>query len=226
MTAALAHEISQPLAAILSNAQAARLMLAKQPARDDEVEGALGDIADDAKRAAHVIRRLRGMVRKQWTEQSKPVDVNHVIDEVVGLLQPQLRPRGVALKLSLGRPLPMVEGDAIQLQQVLLNVLVNAVDALVSAATPTPTLTVRTARSHQETIDVTVEDNGPGVSEDELDRIFEPFVTSKDTGLGMGLSISRSIVQAHGGRMWAAQTVGGGLTIHIELPCDEAESQP
>jgi PAS domain S-box-containing protein len=226
MTAALAHEISQPLAAILSNAQAARLMLAKQPARDDEVEGALGDIADDAKRAAHVIRRLRGMVRKQWTEQSKPVDVNHVIDEVVGLLQPQLRPRGVALTLSLGRPLPMVEGDAIQLQQVLLNVLLNAVEALAGATTPAPVVTVRTHRSPQDTIDITVEDNGPGVSEDELDRIFEPFVTSKDTGLGMGLSISRSIVQAHGGRMWAAQTVGGGLTIHIELPCDEAESQP
>jgi PAS domain S-box-containing protein len=227
LAASLAHEISQPLAAILSNAQAARLLLAKQKIRDDDdVHGALTDIAEDAKRAAHVIRRLRALFRKEWTEQRKPVDVNDIVVEVTGLLHGDLAPKGVELQLSLAKFLPPVFGDAIQLQQVMLNVIVNASEAMVSASTVRPSIAVRTTCTEEGTVEVTIRDRGPGVSEAEIERIFQPFVTTKTTGLGMGLSISRSIVQAHGGRIWATRNDEGGLTVHIELPCEEPEAQP
>jgi len=226
MAASLAHEISQPLAAIVSNAQAARLMLAKQTVRDEEVDGALTDIGDDAKRAGHIIRRLRALFRKEWTEQRKPVNVNDIIMEVMALLQAELKPKGVTVQLLPGRRLPAVYGDAIQLQQVILNVIVNAAEAMVGAAIEHGVVTVVTVHNDAGTVDITIGDSGPGVGEHDLDRIFEPFVTTKKAGLGMGLAISQSIIQAHGGRIWATRNVDRGLTIHIELPSEEPEDQP
>jgi PAS domain S-box-containing protein len=221
LAASLAHEIHQPLAAILSNAQAAQLVLEKQAELDNEVRGALVDIVDDAKRAALVIRRLRALFRKDESAQRKPVDVNAIIIEVIGLVRGELELKHVAIDFDPGPGAPPVFGDAIQLQQVILNVIVNASEAMVGTDTPDPRVGVQTITTNQGTVEIIISDRGTGVAEAELERIFEPFVTTKTSGLGMGLSISRSIVQAHGGRIWATGRAGGGLTVNIELPCEE-----
>jgi two-component system sensor kinase FixL len=226
LAASLAHEIHQPLAAILSNAQAARLVLDKQSELDSDVRGALVDIVDDAKRAALVIRRLRALFRKDESAQRKPVDVNAIIVEVISLVRGELELKRVDVGFDPGLALPPVFGDAIQLQQVILNVIINAAEAMVGADTPHPRVGVRTIHSNQGTVEITISDRGPGVAEAELERIFEPFVTTKTSGLGMGLSISRSILQAHAGRIWATGRAGGGLTVNIELPCEEQSVQP
>jgi C4-dicarboxylate-specific signal transduction histidine kinase len=226
MAASMAHEVSQPLAAIVTNAEAARLVLVKQAVRDEDVDGALTDIAEDARRAAHVIRRLRALFRKEWADQRKPVNVNEIIIEVSALLQVELEPKQVALELRLDRPVAAVYGDAIQLQQVMLNVIMNAAEAMTDTAAEHATITITTAQRDQRTVDIAIRDRGPGVVEHDLGRIFEPFVTTKKSGLGMGLSISRSIIEAHGGRIWATRNDDRGLTVHIELSCEHREDQP
>jgi len=216
LAGSLAHEINQPLAAIAANAQAARLLLSAGDREQHEVREALMDIADDAKRAAQVIRRLRALFRKEG-EEYKPADINALIVDVMMLLRSELESKGIGVQLSLAKDLPPVQGDAIQLQQVLLNVLLNAVEAAADRSTGRALVTIETVERHPGTIEIAVRDDGPGVKEADLERIFEPFVTTKSTGLGMGLSISRSIVQAHGGRMWATRTDPQGLTVHVEL---------
>jgi len=216
LAGSLAHEINQPLAAIAANAQAARLLLSAGGREQHELREALMDIADDAKRAAQVIRRLRALFRKE-REEYKPADINALIVDVMMLLRSELESKGIGVQLSLAKDLPPVLGDAIQLQQVLLNVLLNAVEAAADRSTGRALVTIETVERHPGAVEIAVRDDGPGVKEADLERIFEPFVTTKSTGLGMGLSISRSIVQAHGGRMWATRTDPQGLTVHVEL---------
>jgi two-component system sensor kinase FixL len=181
-----------------------------------ELREALADIAADAKRAAQVIRRMRALFRKERSEY-KPADVNALIGEVMMLLRGELESKGIGVQLSLAKDLPPVLGDAIQLQQVVLNVVLNAAEAMADRSTGQAFLSVETAEHHPGTIEISVRDSGPGVKDIDLERIFEPFVTTKSTGLGMGLSISRSILDAHGGRMWATRNTEHGLTVHIEL---------
>ncbi len=218
LATSLAHEVNQPLAAIASNAQAAQRLLASATV-DPEVPAALRDITDAAQRAAQVIRRLRVLFKKE-PSAPQPVDLNEVIKEVIGLLHRDLQRRHVRLQLSLPPTTPRVLGDVVQLQQVILNVLVNAAEAMAGAMHPRE-LRVTACVREPAVVSITVCDTGPGVPASDLEHIFERFVTSKAEGLGMGLSISRSIVKAHGGRMWATQNVEGGLTAHIELPCVE-----
>jgi PAS domain S-box-containing protein len=224
LAASLAHEINQPLAAIVGNAQAARRLLDGPQPSTDELRETLVDIADDGKRAAQIIRRLRALFRKEGGER-QPVSLNDLVAEVTSLLRHELDRQQVATSLALAPGLPPVPGDAIQLQQVVLNILVNAAEAMAGQAPPRQ-LTISTVQPEPGLLRLAVADTGPGVPESDLERIFEAFVSTKSEGLGMGLSIGRSIVRAHGGRMWATRNAERGLTIHVELPCEEGGLRP
>ena len=215
LASSLAHEINQPLAAIASNAQAAR-RLVESGAGNPVVPEALRDITEAAQRAAQIIRRLRVLFKKE-PSVPQPVDLAQVIDEVVGLVRKDLERREVRVKLALPPESPQMLGDVVQLQQVILNVLVNAAEAMTDTEQPRE-LSIAARALEPAVVSITVSDTGPGVEPSELEHIFERFVTSKPQGMGMGLSISRSIVTAHGGRMWATRNSGRGLTVHIELP--------
>ena len=218
LAASLAHEISQPLSAIMANAQAARRLLDASPPHDLDAREALGDIAAEARRASQVIRRLRALHLKDGTGR-RSVDVNALVADVVGLLRADVQRRRIAVSISRGANLAPVLGDAVQLQQVVLNALVNACDAIEAGGNGARRIAVETRETERGHVEIAVSDTGVGVKETELERIFEPFTSSKAAGLGMGLSISRSIVQAHGGRIWASGNAAGGLTLHVVLPC-------
>jgi PAS domain S-box-containing protein len=217
LAGALAHEINQPLAAILTNAQAARRTLAG-PSRDPvEMQEILTDIGADAKRAAEIIGRLRALVRKQEAT-SEPVDLNGLITDMARVLRHDLDRRGIAITFSLQAALPPVDGDCVQLQQVALNLLVNASDAVTAAGGGRREIAITTAQPDPDTVELSVSDTGIGVPETDLERIFAPFVSTKREGLGMGLAISRTIVAAHGGRIRATRNPERGITIHVRLP--------
>jgi signal transduction histidine kinase len=222
LATSLAHEINQPLAAIASNAQAARRLLGPAQA-GGEIPAVLQDIAADAQRAAQVIRRLRALFKKEHSERHA-VDMTAVITEVISLLRKELERRRICLELALASDPPRVLGDVVQLQQVILNVLLNAAEAMTDEA-PSRVLRIEADARESGILTITVRDSGRGAEASELEHIFDRFVTRKVDGLGMGLSISRSIVKAHGGRMWATRNTGHGLTMHIELPSLEREPE-
>jgi PAS domain S-box-containing protein len=219
LVASMAHELSQPLTAIVTTAGAARRMAGTPERGPEEIAEALDDIAADGKRAIEVIRRLRALFRKDAAEP-RPVQVNDVIREVIGLIGRDAARRGVAIDVALAEPLPPALGDPVQLQQVVLNLLVNAMDAMVAVDAPR-TITVSTVRRERTMVEVTVRDRGIGVTPSRLKAMFDPFVTTKPDGLGMGLAISRSIVLAHGGRIWATSNEDRGLSVHFTVPCDQ-----
>ena len=215
LTASLAHELNQPLTAVAANAKAGSRLL--QTGSAVELNEILNDIGRDAARAGEVVHRLRVLLRKGEPEQ-KPLDINQLVAGVATLVRQDLERAHVSLRLNLGELLPLVSGDAVQLQQVVLNLLLNACDALSELDDGRRVLDVATNLGGPGWIVVTVSDSGAGVPESELARIFEPFVTTKAQGLGMGLAISRSIVEAHGGRIWATRNDDRGLTMHVEFP--------
>jgi signal transduction histidine kinase len=218
LTATLAHEINQPLGAIVSNAEAARRLVDPAEPKGAELRETLGDIIDDGQRASEVIRRVRVMLRTGPAEH-KPCDVNRLIVEVLGFLAADLTRAGVSTELRLQEGLPLVPGDGVQLQQVILNLVLNGEDAMADAPEGARWLTVETAARAPGTVEVKVRDTGVGIKEGDVEHIFEPFVTTKVSGLGMGLSISRSIVVAHRGTIRAERNPDRGLSIHVELPC-------
>ncbi|MGO9918974.1 MAG: ATP-binding protein [Isosphaeraceae bacterium] len=221
MTAALAHELNQPLAAILSNAQAATRFLGAPDPDLEEVRDILHDIAADDTRAGEVIRRIRSLVKKAPADL-RPLDLNAILKEVIRLLHSDAVIRGIVVLNELDPDLPEVRGDRIQLQQVVLNLLLNAFDAMRDGLASDRAVIVRSRQVDSEVL-VTVSDRGSGILPDEMDRLFEPFRSSKPGGLGMGLSISRSIVASHGGRMWAENNATRGATFGFSLPvCVEA----
>jgi hypothetical protein len=217
LAASLAHEINQPLAAIVANAQATRRLLDAGRASRPGVVEALSDIVDDAKRASQVIRRLRALFRKERVDRAD-VNVNEIVEDVVGLLRHDMERQRITIHSALDRGLAAIPGDSIQLQQVLLNLLVNAREAIATVEEGSREIRIRTSATGSGGVAVSIRDTGIGAKEADLERIFEHFVTSKPDGLGMGLAISRSIVQAHGGRVWAAMNDDRGLTLHVELP--------
>jgi signal transduction histidine kinase len=221
LSTALAHEITQPLTAIATNAQAARRLLASATTAGDELDETLGDIAGDATRAGAIVRRLRALVRKQPGERQR-VDVNAAITEVTRILRGDLAQADVSVQLHLDADLPAVIGDVVQLQQVVLNLLLNACQAMAGNEDGPRVLRIKTSQPASGGIAIAVTDTGAGVPEAELEHMFELFSSSKAAGLGMGLSINRSIVEAHGGRIWATRNPDRGLTLHVSLPCTAA----
>jgi signal transduction histidine kinase len=217
LTATLAHDINQPLTAISMNAQAASRLMGRGPAETQEVREALTDIAADAMRAGKIIQRLRMLFRKEQVELVA-VDINALIEDAKRLLQTAIMTRRIDVRLALQEGLSPVLGDLVQLEQVLLNVLVNACDAIGAAEDGPRVITIQSSQSRSSRLAVKIVDTGIGVKDGDLERIFEHFVSTKPQGLGMGLAISRSIINAHGGRIWATRNLHRGLTLHIELP--------
>jgi C4-dicarboxylate-specific signal transduction histidine kinase len=216
LSGALAHELSQPLTSILSNAQAAQRFLAREPADLAEVRDILNDIVDDDRRAGAVIRRWRTLLRKGET-QLHPLDLNDVANEVLRLANTELIAHGVTVTTRLTQGLPPVRGDRVGLQQVLLNLIVNACDAMKHNERANRHLTVGTELDGADAVKVTIADRGDGIPADKIERVFEPFFTTKENGLGLGLSICRSIVAAHGGRLGVDNNADRGATFFFAL---------
>ena len=216
LSGALAHELNQPLAAILSNAQAARIILARPSPDLDEVREILAEVVEDDERAGQVIKRLRSLYKNGQGERV-PLDVNDLIREVLRLLQNDVLLRGAALRVDLGSSLPQVVGDRIQLQQVMLNLMVNGLDAMRDQPSGQRNLSVRSG-PREDALTSEVADTGHGVPETHRERLFEPFFTTKPTGMGMGLAIARSIVEAHGGDLSLVSPPGTGAVFRVAIP--------
>ena len=216
MAGSLAHEINQPLMAILSNAQAAQRFMAGENCDLAEVRAILADVVADDKRAGEIIYRLRALLRKGEV-QRVPLEINNVVEDVIGLTRNELLNRGVVASSELAPDLPCLHGDRIQLQQVVLNLIVNACDAM-EGLSGSHQLTVRTRAVDGAAVELSVSDSGCGIPAADLERIFEPFVSTKKDGMGLGLSVCRTIVAAHGGRLWAESLGGRGATLRFTLP--------
>jgi len=216
LSGALAHELNQPLTAILANARAAQRLLRHSSPDLAELRDIIADIAEDDRRAAEVIKRLRAFLRK-GDIQPRHLNLNEVVSEVLGLVHSDLIQRRVTVDARLSAALPEVFADRVQLQQVLLNLLLNACDAMAGDRRSEKRVTIRTEAAERGGVELSLADQGTGIRPEEMDRIFEPFVTSKPHGLGLGLAICRSIVTAHGGRLWADNNEEGGATFHLAL---------
>jgi PAS domain S-box-containing protein len=225
LSGALAHELNQPLAAILANARAAQRMLAHDEFDRVEVRAILDDIVSDDRRAGAVIQRVRALIRKDETKMHG-VMPNDLVADVLELAHSDLIQRSVTVMTRLSPTVPEVQGDRVQLQQVLLNLIVNACDAMVDNPPDHRPLIITTKAVAPDAIRLSVADGGAGITVQPIDRVFEPFVTSKRHGLGLGLAICRSIVDAHGGRMWAVNNAGTGATFHVLLPLVPAPVAP
>jgi len=208
----------------MSNAHATQRLLDRPSPDLDEARAAVGDIAGDAQRAADVIRSLRAMVGKRGTER-RPLDLNELVARVARLVRAEIERREVRVALDLAPDVPPVLADPVQIQQVILNLLVNGSEAMAGSVNGSRQLRVDTSRTEKGQARIAIGDAGSGFAEETLERMFDPFVSTKPEGLGLGLSISRSIVEAHGGRIWATRNVGPGLTVHVVLPPALAEAR-
>ena len=217
LTASLAHELNQPLTAILANAQAVRRILDADKADLVEVRAIVDDIVDDDKRASEVIGRLRGFLKKGTLERSS-LDMSELVGQVARLVGGDAVLRGVVIQLELAPGLPPVSADRVQLQQVVLNLILNGLEAMRDSVIWSRTLLLRTARDGEGSVAVTVQDSGAGIERTELGHVFDAFYTTKADGLGMGLAIVKSIVEAHGGRVEARNNPEGGATFSFALP--------
>jgi len=225
LTASIAHEVNQPLGAMVTNAAACSRWLAAKPPEMREARAALDNIVSDGKRAGEVIQRIRGLTKRQMPRMEL-LDVNRKIAEVVALAEHELTSQRIALRTELDRTLPQVAGDRVQLQQVLLNLILNAIEAMSSVQDRPRELAIVSRRSDGNAVMVEVRDSGPGLDARAAERVFEAFYTTKPEGIGIGLSISRSIVEAHGGRLWVNPNEPYGAVFRFTVPlASEAQSQ-
>jgi len=216
LTASIAHEINQPLTAVATNASASLRWLGVQPPNLAEARQAMANAMNEADRASGVIQRLRTLLQKTSPEL-RPLDVNEVIREVLALAHRELITGGVAVRTELATDLPVVLGDRVQLQQVLLNLVMNAIDAMITIKDRPRFLVIKSSSDSEEVL-VEVQDSGKGLDPQQASRIFDSFFTTKPDGIGMGLSISRSIVEAHGGRLQATPGSSQGAVFQLILP--------
>lgn len=217
MTASIAHEVNQPLSAILSNADAAEMLLSAAPPPIEEIRQILEDIRRDDLRAHEIVRNLRKLLTKREL-QMEPVDLDEIARTALLLVKSDAARRGIAVNALLDGALPTVLGDPIHLQQVLLNLIVNAMDSMAEMPVDDRRLTVVTRRRDARSIEVSVIDTGTGVKTTELARLFDSFYTTKPHGMGLGLSIARAIVQTHGGNLWAQSNGARGATFTFTIP--------
>jgi two-component system sensor kinase FixL len=216
LSSSLAHELKQPLTAIMHNAQAAQIYLAKDKCDLHAIREILGDIVTDDERAAEVIDRLRALLKK-GDFHPQPLVVNELIQSVLKLLHYELMARAIRVVMDLGPALPLIRGDRVQLQQVLINLILNAADAMSSTAGGARILTLCTRTNEIDAVAISVADTGDGIPAGCEEKIFESYYTTKPQGLGLGLSLSRSIVLAHGGCIWAEKRLSSGATIHFTV---------
>jgi signal transduction histidine kinase len=217
LSGAIAHEVNQPLTAILSNAQAALYLLAPETPNFSEIRDALQDIVHEDNRASEVIQRLRGLLKK-GESRSESIDLNQLVESTLALLRHQLIGRRVTVATDLANNLPAIIGDPVQLQQVLLNLIMNAVDAMASTPDALRRIQISTRATATGTVEVCLKDHGPGVKAADMKRVFVPFYTTKEHGLGLGLSICATIVEHHGGRINLRNDDSGGAVAEISLP--------
>ncbi|MCP3400123.1 MULTISPECIES: PAS domain S-box protein [unclassified Bradyrhizobium] len=226
LTASIAHEINQPLAAVISNADACIAWLGREPADLEAARRSVEWIVEDANRASEVIRRIRAHAKKTEIEMV-PLDINQVVREAMALVRRELATHAVSVRMELSSGLPSICGDRIQLQQVLINLVVNGIEAMQANVDRPRELAIRSSRAGEdgdEHLLLTVTDRGVGLGGDVTDHIFTPFFTTKSSGLGMGLSICRSIIEAHAGRLSAFPNEGGGATFQIALPLPQEDA--
>ena len=225
LAASIAHEVSQPLAGVITNAEAARRWLAAEPPDVDEVRHALALILRDADRATSIIRRVGAFVRNE-SRLAAPLDIAELLRETLAFVQFDLDKNQIAVSLDVPGDLPRVKGDRVQLEQVILNLVINALEAMAPVNDRPRQLLVSAKNSAAEGVLVSIRDSGVGIDPNQIDKMYDAFFTTKPMGVGMGLSISRSIIEAHGGRIWATRnTDGPGLTVSFRLPLAGADSQ-
>jgi C4-dicarboxylate-specific signal transduction histidine kinase len=225
LAASLAHEITQPIAAARNNARAALNFLDKQPPDPGEVREALGCVVGDADRAGVIVDRIRDHIKKAPPRKHR-FDLNEAINEVIVLARSAIAENGVSVQTRLTEGLAPVEGDRVQLQQVLLNLVLNAAEAMSAVAEGARELLISTEQSRTNGALVAVRDSGPGIDPEHIERVFDAFYTTKSRGMGMGLSICRSIIDAHGGRLWADANEPKGAIFQFALPAETAAPKP
>ncbi len=225
LTASIAHEVNQPIAATVTNAQAALRWLRAQPPDLDEVRDSLRHIVEDGKRAGNVISGIRALINKVPPRKDR-FDLNEAVLETVALTRSEMLNRGILLQTELAPGLPRVDGDRTQLQQVILNLILNAIEAMGGIDEGTRELRINTEREAAGGVLVTVRDSGPGLDPADAERVFTAFYTTKPEGMGMGLAICKAMVEAHGGRMWASANEPRGAVFQFTLPLERDESIP
>ncbi len=217
LTASIAHEVMQPIGATITNARTALRWLDAQPPNIEDARKAVGRAVSDGNRASEVIDRIRSLIRKAPPRKDS-LDINKTIHEVIALTRSEAVRNGVLVETRLAEDLPLVQGDRVQLQQVILNLIINAIEAMSGASGTGRQLLINSTTNPAGEVLITVQDSGPGLSPEDLDRVFDAFYTTKSSGMGMGLSICRSIVEAHGGRIWASRAATGGASLAFSLP--------
>jgi PAS domain S-box-containing protein len=224
LAASIAHEVSQPLGALVNEGSACRLLLARKPPNIEEAIQCVDGMIQGAKRASDIIQRVRSLAAKSSINKA-PIDINQVINEAIALVQRELIKRRVSLRTELAPALPVILADRVQLQQVIINLVMNGIEAMEGVTERPRELMIRSQQDEARRVVVTVEDCGVGIATENANRLFDAFVTTKSSGIGMGLSICRSIIEVHGGEISAANNAGPGATFRFTLPSHESQTE-
>jgi C4-dicarboxylate-specific signal transduction histidine kinase len=216
LSASIAHEVGQPLAAIVTSGEACLRWLHRQPPNMEEIEGCVSHMTDQGNRAAEIVQRVRGLMKGAPPDRV-PIAINDVVEEAIAVVRRDIERQGGLLTRRLASGLPLILGDRVQLQQVLVNLIINALQSMASVSGRRE-LVVQSRLDPEGNVVVAVKDSGSGIREDNLPQLFEPFFTTRSSGMGMGLAISSSIVEVHRGQIWASNNPDGGATFSFSLP--------